>query len=104
MLDDTQNKGSFRLSVEAVVYRNGQSNEIVSSTILQEDFSVVPKCCKIPFGSHQDSTSNTEKGTATAIMPLIATNSQAIAACCLGLILKDMELLLKLEAMEDLSS
>lgn len=62
LLDDTQSKGSFRLSVEAVVYRNGQSNEVVSRTILQEDFSVVPKCCKLPFGHHQDSTSNTLKG------------------------------------------
>lgn len=62
LLDDTENKASFRLSVEAVVYRNGQSNEVVSSTILQEDFNVVRKCCKLPFGSHLDTTTNTLKG------------------------------------------
>jgi len=62
LLDDTKNSGVFRLSVEAVVYRNSQSNEIASSTILQEDFSVVPKCCKIPFGSHQDSVNNSPTG------------------------------------------
>ena len=62
LLDDTLNKGSFRLSVEALVYRDGQSNEAVSRTILQEDFSVIPKCCKLPFGSHQDITSNGPKG------------------------------------------
>ena len=54
LLDEAETDKTFRLSVEAVVYRNGQSNEIVSSTILQENFSVVPKGCKIPFGSHQD--------------------------------------------------
>ena len=62
LLDDTQNSSVFRLSVEAVVYRNSNSDEIASSTILQEDFSVVPKCCKIPFGSHQASVSNSLKG------------------------------------------
>ena len=59
LLDDTKNVGTFRLSVEAVVYRNAQSDEIASSTILQEDFSVVPKCCKVPFGSHLISANNT---------------------------------------------
>lgn len=54
LLNEAETDKSFRLSVEAVVYLNGQSNEIVSSTILQEDFSIVPKGCKIPFGSHQD--------------------------------------------------
>ena len=62
LLDDTKNVGVFRLSVEAVVYRNGQSDEIASSTILQEDFGVVPKCCKISFGSHLNSASNSLKG------------------------------------------
>ena len=62
LLDDTKNVSVFRLSVEAVVYSNGQSDEIVSSTILQEDFGVVPKCCKISFGSHIDSASNDLKG------------------------------------------
>ena len=62
LLDDTQNDGTFRLSVEAVIYRNGQSNEVVSRTILQEDFSVIPKCCKVPFGMYQDITSSTPKG------------------------------------------
>jgi hypothetical protein len=62
LLDEAQTDRTFRLSVEAVVYRNSQSNEIVSSTILQEDFIVVPKGCKIPFGSHQDAASNLPKG------------------------------------------
>jgi len=62
LLDDTKNSGVFRLSVEAVVYRNGQSNQIASSTILQEDFSVIPKCCKISFGSQKDSLSNALRG------------------------------------------
>ena len=62
LLDDTKNVSVFRLSVEAVVYSNGQSDEIVSSTILQEDFGVVPKCCKISFGSHIDSASKDLKG------------------------------------------
>ena len=58
LLDEAETDKTFRLSVEAVVYLNGQSNEIVSSTILQEDFSFVPKGCKIPFGSHRDAASN----------------------------------------------
>ena len=58
LLDEAKTDKTFRLSVEAVIYLNGQSNEIVSSTILQEDFSVVPKGCKIPFGSHRDAASN----------------------------------------------
>ena len=57
-LDDTRNNGTFRLSVEAVVYRNSQSNDVVSRTILQEDFNVIPKCCKVSFGGD----SNTLKG------------------------------------------
>lgn len=75
LLDDTQNSGVFRLSVEAVVYRNSQSNEIASSTILQEDFSVAPKCCKIPHGSHQDSVSNTKKGHGNSNYALISPTS-----------------------------
>ena len=75
LLDDTQNSGVFRLSVEAVVYRNSQSNEIASSTILQEDFSVAPKCCKIPHGSHQDSVSNTKKGHGNSIYALISSSN-----------------------------
>ena len=62
LLDDTKNSGIFRLSVEAVVYRNSQRNEIISRTILQEDFSVVPKCCKAPFGRHWDPVNNSYKG------------------------------------------
>ena len=62
LLDDTKNSGIFRLSVEAVVYRNSQRNEIISRTILQEDFSVVPKCCKAPFGRHWDPVNNAYKG------------------------------------------
>ena len=75
LLDETKNVGKFRLSVEAVVYRNGQSNEIASSTILQEDFSVVPKCCKIPFGSHQDSVSNSLKGHGNSNYALISRSN-----------------------------
>ena len=56
LLDDIKTKGSFRLSVEGVVYR-GSSNEIMSRTILQEDFDVIPKCCKVPFGGFEDSDS-----------------------------------------------
>ena len=62
LLDDTKNSGIFRLSLEAVVYRNSQRNEIISRTILQEDFSVVPKCCKSPFGRHWDPVDNAYKG------------------------------------------
>ncbi|MCP9911719.1 hypothetical protein KBZ15_17685 [Cyanobium sp. BA20m-p-22] len=70
LLDDAQNNGSFRLSVEAIVYRNGQSNEVVSSTILQEDFSVIPKGCRLSFGSHQNLTSNTLRGHGNSSCPL----------------------------------
>ena len=62
LLDDTQTKGAFRLSVEAVVYRNGQSTQVVSSTVLQEDFSVIPKCCKVPFGGYRDPLTNVPRG------------------------------------------
>jgi len=62
LLDEPNSDRTFRLSVEAVIYSNGQSNEIVSSTILQEDFSVVPKGCRIPFGSHKVSATNSLKG------------------------------------------
>lgn len=63
LLDDSKNSSIFRLSVEAIVYRNGQSNEIVSRTIFQEDFSVVPKCCKTSFGHHLVALeNNTRKG------------------------------------------
>ena len=70
LLDDTKNVGVFRLSVEAVIYRNGQSDEIASSTILQEDFGVVPKCCKISFGHHIDSASNDQKGHGNSVYAL----------------------------------
>ncbi len=75
LLDDTRNPSVFRLSVEAVIYRNSQSNEIVSSTILQEDFSVAPKCCKISHGSHLDSVSNTKKGHGNSNYALISTSN-----------------------------
>lgn len=51
LLDDTQNKGFFRLTVEAIVYKSSTSSEVASRIFLQEDFDVIPKCCKLSFGS-----------------------------------------------------
>ena len=83
LLDDTQNKGSFRLSVEALVYRNGQSNEVVSRTILQEDFSVIPKCCKVPFGGYLDANGYTWKGHGNTIYAITKRTNLLTNSCML---------------------
>lgn len=54
LIEDARGTPAFRLSVEAVLYKNSQSSEVVARTILQEDFQVVPKCCKSSYGGFQD--------------------------------------------------
>ncbi len=54
LLDDSKNKGIFRLTVEAIIYESSSSSKISSRALLQEDFDVIPKCCKVSFGRPRD--------------------------------------------------
>ena len=83
LLDDEHTRGIFRLSVESAIYRNGQSNELISRTILQEDFTVIPKCCKASFGGYLDPISNQQRGHGTTNYAI--TNSSKIPCMLPGL-------------------
>ena len=82
LLDDEQTRGIFRLSVESAIYRNGQSNELISRTILQEDFTVIPKCCKASFGGYLD-PSGIQRGHGTTNFAITDRNKLKDNICML---------------------
>ena len=83
LLNDEQTRGIFRLSVESAIYRNGQSNELISRTILQEDFTVIPKCCKASFGGYLDPISNQRRGHGTTNYAITDRNKLKDNICML---------------------
>ncbi|QPN69265.1 hypothetical protein [Synechococcus sp. CBW1108] len=83
LLDDEGTRGIFRLSVESAIYRNGQSNELISRTILQEDFAVIPKCCKASFGGYLDPSSNKQRGHGTTNYAITSSSNLSNNLCML---------------------
>ena len=83
LLDDEQTRGIFRLSVESVIYRSGQSDESISRTILQEDFAVIPKCCKASFGGYLDPSSNQQRGHGSTNYAINSSSNLSSNSCML---------------------
>jgi hypothetical protein len=82
LLDDERTRGSFRLSVEGITYR-GNTNSIESRAILQEDFAIIPKCCKVPFGGFTDPNTGQLRGHGTNSYEITDKSNLSSNSCML---------------------
>ena len=82
LLDDEKTRGSFRLSVEGIIYK-ANTNIVEARSILQEDFAVIPKCCKVPFGGYIDASTGQRRGHGSNTYSITSRSNLSQNSCML---------------------